>query len=155
MTAAPRARRWIALAAAAAIVAHAFGMGLLGPRMAESAALQIAAELAKPPAVEDCPFHAAVAADLARAGHGAAAIGEDAGHDTADEGKARHEKHPPSCEACPLGQSGMALAPPPVVPIATALVGLESAAPAVRRLVVEAWPHRTPPARAPPGRATA
>jgi hypothetical protein len=137
-------RRWIALVAAAAIVAHAFGMGVLGPRMA--AASQIAAAVVTPGAAEDCPHHAQVAADLAAAGHhGAGAAGQE--HSP--------EKHPPSCEACPLGQSGMALAPPPAAPVAGSVVHVDPPAVATRSLLVEAWRHRNPPARAPPGRAAA
>lgn len=150
MIAAVGARRWIALAAAAAIVAHAFGMGLLGPGMAETVALQLTAKSAKSPIVGDCPSHAAVAADLSDPRDGAAGAGH-AGQSAADQSDTRHDGNPPSCKRCPLGQSGMALGTPPVEPVATAAVRIESATQPVSRILVEAWPYRTPPARAPPG----
>jgi hypothetical protein len=136
-------RRWIALAAAAAIVVHAFGMGVLGPRMAEAA--RIAVSIAEPAVAEDCPHHAH-AADPAEAGHHRSGA---AGHEHSPE------KHPPSCEACPLGQGGMALAPPAAAPVSVDAVHVGPAAPGARPLLVEAWPHRAPPARAPPTRAAA
>jgi hypothetical protein len=138
------ARRWIALAAAVAIVAHAFGMGMLGPRMA--AASRIAVSIAAPAVAEDCPHHAQAAADLAEAGH----------HGSGGAGQEHvPEKHPPSCEACPLGQSGMALATPPAAPVSGAAVHVGQPAPAARPVLAEAWRHRAPPARAPPTAALA
>ena len=135
MSAAVKARRWIALAAAAAIVAHAFGMGLLGPRMAETATVAFAAEPAKSPAAEDCPSHVAAAVGPVQSGQ------DDRGADGKD---------PPSCERCPLGQTGMALGTPPIEPAATAAFRVGSATQPVHDILVEAWPYRAPPARAPP-----
>jgi hypothetical protein len=128
------ARRWMALAATAAILAHAFGMGALGPRMAVSAAIQLAASAV----AENCAHRAGAVDPSGPRGP------DGAGHEH------HPEKHSPSCEACPLGQGGMALAPPSAAPQSCAVARIPRRPMPAPLVLAGALAHRAPSARAPP-----